>query len=176
MLRVFEDDLQLPDGSHLKNFLRVAPQGERPNFVTGVAVLPVYDNGAMGLILNNRHLIESDIWEVPRGFIDEGETPVEAALRELEEETGLVCGPGDIHSLGLIAPEPGILASRNHLFFAINCVNKRPFIPNELGHLDFRSFDRVEIDRMILKSEIEDPCTIAAYHKYVHSHAGVGEK
>jgi putative (di)nucleoside polyphosphate hydrolase len=28
-------------------------------------------------------------WQLPQGGIDEGETPVEAAWRELEEETGL---------------------------------------------------------------------------------------
>ena len=31
----------------------------------------------------------SDAWQMPQGGVDEGETPLDAALRELEEETGI---------------------------------------------------------------------------------------
>lgn len=33
--------------------------------------------------------MDSPAWQMPQGGIDEGETPVEAALRELREETGV---------------------------------------------------------------------------------------
>ncbi len=39
-------------------------------------------------------------WALPGGRLDDGETPVGAALRELAEEVGLVRGPGDV--LGLL--------------------------------------------------------------------------
>ncbi|MBC5764005.1 NUDIX hydrolase [Ramlibacter albus] len=35
-------------------------------------------------------------WALPGGRMDEGETPEQAALRELEEELGLRLGPGDV--------------------------------------------------------------------------------
>jgi 8-oxo-dGTP pyrophosphatase MutT (NUDIX family) len=35
-------------------------------------------------------------WALPGGRCDEGETPAEAALRELHEELGLELGPGDV--------------------------------------------------------------------------------
>src|ERR1700730_7165219 len=43
-------------------------------------------------------------WALPGGRCDEGETPVEAALRELHEELGLELGPKDV--LGLLDDYP----------------------------------------------------------------------
>ena len=33
-----------------------------------------------------------DRWDLPKGHVDPGETPLEAAFRELEEETGIMAG------------------------------------------------------------------------------------
>ena len=43
-------------------------------------------------------------WALPGGRCDAGETPVEAALRELHEELGLKLGPADV--LGLLDDYP----------------------------------------------------------------------
>ena len=43
-------------------------------------------------------------WALPGGRCDEGETPIEAALRELHEELGLELGPDDV--LGLLDDYP----------------------------------------------------------------------
>jgi 8-oxo-dGTP pyrophosphatase MutT (NUDIX family) len=43
-------------------------------------------------------------WALPGGRCDEGETPVEAALRELHEELGMALGPDDV--LGLLDDYP----------------------------------------------------------------------
>ena len=37
-----------------------------------------------------------DAWQMPQGGVDEGETPVEAALRELGEETGISAGSVEV--------------------------------------------------------------------------------
>lgn len=44
---------------------------------------------AKGLIFTGERLDTPGAWQMPQGGIDAGETPREAALRELEEETGL---------------------------------------------------------------------------------------
>jgi len=43
-------------------------------------------------------------WALPGGRCDSGETPIEAALRELQEELGLALGPGSV--LGLLDDYP----------------------------------------------------------------------
>lgn len=42
-----------------------------------------------GLVFAGQRLDTPDAWQMPQGGIDEGEAPLEAALRELGEETGV---------------------------------------------------------------------------------------
>lgn len=53
-----------------------------------VAVIVERDGRVLG-VRQRRPAIDRDTWELPAGLIDPGETPEEAASRELAEETGL---------------------------------------------------------------------------------------
>jgi ADP-ribose pyrophosphatase YjhB (NUDIX family) len=48
----------------------------------------------LGLLIGRRDLKDAPgkriLWSLPKGHIEEGETPEEAALREVQEETGIV--------------------------------------------------------------------------------------
>lgn len=161
---VFFDHIEWTDGQRVEDYLVVAPYSKTGDLVAGVSVLPVIDS-RFGLIRVYRHAIGDYAWEVPRGFIDEGETALISALRELREETGLICREEDMRSLGVITPEAGTLAARLHLFGAFNCVQTRPFEAAEFGHKDFCFFDATEISAMIKSSKIQDPSTLVAYFK-----------
>ena len=54
----------------------------------GVIVFHRSEEGCRFLLLLSR-LTKRPLWEFPKGGVDAGETVTEAALRELEEETGL---------------------------------------------------------------------------------------
>lgn len=151
-------------GSEVRDYLVVAPKNAGKNLVTGVAILPIAD-GQVGLIRIYRPAIRAYSWEIPHGFVDEGEDEATSALRELLEETGLVADPGCIPSLGYITPDTGVLAARVHLFLAEACYATQP-IQRELGLREFRLFPFEEMEKMIARSEIQDTFTLAAWCKY----------
>ena len=136
--------------------------------MTGVAILPVVD-GNIGLLRVYRHAIRGDSWEIPRGFMEEGESDLTSALRELAEETGLACGRDQIKSLGLITPDAGVLAARVHVYAALHCIRIRPYAPREFGHREFRLFSSVALDELMIRSEIQDPCTLIARYKLLQT-------
>lgn len=71
------------------------------------------------LILNERHelfmahVTGSSHWDIPKGMKDEGESPLAAALRETQEETGVVVSAEGLIDLGEMAYLP---RKRLHLF------------------------------------------------------------
>jgi ADP-ribose pyrophosphatase len=106
------------------------------------------------------------LWEVPRGFIDEGETPEVAALRELKEETGLSCAPEHLIPLGLYAPEPSSFAARGALFAAMQCVGTLNVARDEIGVEEIHVVDHDRMDKLVSSGEIEDAGTLIAYYRY----------
>jgi 8-oxo-dGTP pyrophosphatase MutT (NUDIX family) len=65
--------------------------------------------------------------EIPAGLVDPGESPLQAAQRELEEETGYTAR--EWKSLGWSFPNPAFLTNRVHNFLARNAeraVSPRP--------------------------------------------------
>lgn len=84
--------------------------------VAGVAVLPLLSNGKIALNRNFRHATRSWEYELPRGALNMGEKPEQAALREVKEETGMVID--ELQWLGDIAPDSGLTNSVIPVFLA----------------------------------------------------------
>ncbi len=58
----------------------------RPDSVT---ILPFDEKGRLLLIKEYRHGFKKNVWFLPAGRVDKGESALEAAKRELREETGM---------------------------------------------------------------------------------------
>ncbi len=85
--------------------------------VDAAAIVAVHD-GDVVLVLQQRHPVDEKVLELPAGKVDAGETPLGAAMRELEEECGL--RGGDWRPLISFWTTPGFCDERMHLFLAEN--------------------------------------------------------
>ncbi len=54
-----------------------------------IGIVPIDDDGYTWLVRQYRYTLDQYTWEIPEGGCPVGETPLSAAQRELQEETGL---------------------------------------------------------------------------------------
>ena len=80
----------------------------------GVGILPVDNNGFCYLVKQFRYAADRVMLEIPAGICEENEKPADCALRELSEETGIVCH--HIADLGEFFLSPGYLTETLHIF------------------------------------------------------------
>jgi ADP-ribose pyrophosphatase len=151
-------------GYEVEDYLVVSPKNTGNNLVTGVAILTICD-GKIGLIRIYRPAIRDYSWEIPHGFVDEGESECTSAIRELLEETGMDFTGKTISSMGYITPDSGVLAARVHLYLA-NAPHTKAEVKTELGLREFRYFSEENFEAMIVNSKIQDTFTLAAWCKY----------
>lgn len=81
-----------------------------------VAILPRIDKDHICLIQNHRPIVNATLWEIPAGTLEPGEPPLQAAKRELAEETGYTAD--EWHPMSELIPSPGVLSEVIHLFMA----------------------------------------------------------
>lgn len=163
--RGYYDHLSDDKGNEVADYFVLESREPRADRITGVAVLPVLGDKLV-LIRVYRHPLGRELWEAPRGFIDAGENPAQAALRELTEETGLSCPPANLVPLGSYAPEPGTMAARGMLFAAIGCEGRPRGADDELGLGATAILDRAQVADLIQSGEIEDAGTLIVYYRF----------
>ena len=119
----------------------------------GAVVAAVKEDGCMIMVRQFRKPAERVMLEVPAGKIDEGETPEEAALRELKEETGYVAG--SIQKLTEMYPSVGYSEEVLHLFLCTNLTpGETDFDENEA--IDIEEYPIEQLFSMVMNGEIQD--------------------
>lgn len=85
--------------------------------------------------------------EIPAGIPEAGESPQEAAVRELREETGYTSSHWEY--LGWVSPNPAFLDNRSHHFLARNAVKT-----DELALDEGENLETAELSLEELREEI----------------------
>jgi 8-oxo-dGTP pyrophosphatase MutT (NUDIX family) len=138
------------------------PDGERIDYhavrLKHVAAAVVTDGEDRVLLMwRHRFLTDRWAWELPMGLIEPGESPAEAAAREVEEETGWrVSG---LEELVYSEPAAGIMDSAHHVFRATKAVRiGEPTERNESDRIEW--IPLADVPAMIARREIVSGITL----------------
>jgi ADP-ribose pyrophosphatase len=130
----------------------------------GSAVMMVMDDRRRVLLVRQYRLpARKSLWELPAGRLDPGETPLQAAKRELKEETGYLARRWT--KLVSYYASPGFVAEKMNIFLAED-LREGVATPMEDERIDTRWFTLREIEDGIRTGKIEDGKTIAALTAY----------
>lgn len=148
------DEVRLPDGKHAMREILEHPGG--------ACVICVRD-GKVALVRQFRYAYGEELLEIPAGKLQRGEDPLNAAKRELEEETGLIAD--SLELLLTLYPSPGYCDEKIYIYEAHGTAVGRQ-------HLDEDEFLSVvylpveEALEKVMRGEIKDSKTVAALLMY----------
>ena len=154
-IEVREDAVIRPDGElgiygvvHYKNI--------------AVGILPVEDE-FIYLVGQYRYPLDRYSWEIPEGGCASGEDPLQAAQRELEEETGLRAQHwtqmGEAHLSNSVSDERAV-------WFAATGLTQGAQRPEGTEQLNVRRVPFAEVLSMVLTGEITDALSLLAILNY----------
>lgn len=115
------DRLLMPNG-------HIHPEYYVLEYPTWVNVIAIDHDGRFIMVEQYRHGLDDIFTELVAGVAEEGETPLDAAKRELEEETGYIGGEWEL--LTVLSANPG---SQNNLSYSFIA---RGVVPRGSRHLD----------------------------------------
>jgi ADP-ribose pyrophosphatase len=127
----------------------------------GSAVMMAIDKKKRVLLVRQYRLpADRYLWELPAGKVDEGETPLQAAKRELIEETGYRARTWK--KMVSFYPSPGFVAEKMTIFQATD-LTEGVATPMDDERIESRWYTAREIGGMIQSGKIQDAKTIIGY-------------
>lgn len=142
---VVRERVELPTGRVLDDFYRIV----LPAFAM---VVPVTPAGEVVLVRGYKHGLRRVNLSPPAGLLEPGEDPLEAARRELFEETGYASD--DWAALGEYVVDGNRQCGTMHLFVARGAVPARPPRDDELEELDVELVSRDRVVEALRRGEI----------------------
>lgn len=122
-----------------------------------VCVYAEIDNEIL-LVKQFRYALNQELIELPAGKLENNENPIEAAIRELQEETGYLAE--NLQTMGIYYPSCGYLTEKIYLYKAVGLT----FVgenPDEDEYLDIIKINKNEFKKSVLDNSITDGKTVA---------------
>jgi ADP-ribose pyrophosphatase len=144
-------------------------QREIVEHAPGAAVVAVDADGQVLLVRQPRPAVGASVLELPAGLVDEGETPIECARRELAEETGYHAER--LEPLVEFYTSPGFCTERIHIYVATTLE------PVEAAHDEDEELELVRLPvaeaiQRVLEDEISDAKTVTGLLAYYRMSSG----
>jgi ADP-ribose pyrophosphatase len=162
LIKLFEDTLDLDGEDNI--YIRAI----RRNYST---IVPFISKNELLVIRSYRHLVDSVQLEAPSGYIEDGESPDQAAKRELEEETGYEAKK--IVSLGYYTLDYSMFEQKGNVFAAYDLINNIEEKRKQLRKMEKIEIDIItvhEIKQLLSEGKILNAASIVAFHKALDYH------
>ncbi|HVP81196.1 MAG TPA: NUDIX hydrolase [Thermodesulfobacteriota bacterium] len=150
---VYQEQVQLPSGRVLDDFYRV----ECRDFV---AVVASTATDHLVMVRCYKHGMGEVVLSVPAGYMEQGETPLTAAQRELLEETGYAAA--EWKQLGSFVVDGNRYCNTMHLFLAKEVQWVKPCNTDETEEVQVELVSSRWVAEAIRKGEIHHLVTVSA--------------
>ncbi len=151
------DHVKLPTGVEMEEFYVL----EYPEFCN---VIAIDKDGKYLLERQYRHAQKLTAYEIPAGCVEKGEDPMEAAKRELYEETGYARGTWS-HVM-TISPNAGACTNYSHTYLAIGVEKVSTQHLEATEDIKVELFDELKVIEMLKKDEFHQAMMAAPLWKY----------
>jgi len=158
-LYVYEDKFDL------NGIEKIYIRGIRKDYST---IVPFISKDEILIIKSYRHLVDSIEIEVPSGYIDEGETAEQAAIRELKEETGYKAK--DIISIGSYTLDYSMFKQKGNIFMAYGLNKEQEQSLGIMEKIDVEIIKIKEIEKLLLQGRISNAASIVAFYRALDYH------
>ncbi len=158
IIDLYEDQMKLPDGRQ-----------EKYDFIKhkgAAAVVPVMDDGRILMVHQYRNAIDCYTVEIPAGGLNDiAEPTLDAAHRELEEETGYYADKSDLEPLISLYTTVAFCNEKIDIYVAKNLRKTAQHLDDD-EYIDVEAFSIDELTKMVFENQITDSKTIAALMAY----------
>jgi ADP-ribose pyrophosphatase len=138
------------------------------DFLNWVTIIALKEDGQVLLVRQYRQGLDEVTRELPGGAVHLNEPAIEAAKRELLEETGHI--GVDWIDLGIVQPNPAIQTNLCHVFLAKDCRKIASPSLDPLEELEVESVSLQELFWLVEQGEIRHSLVLSALllgHKYL---------
>lgn len=129
-----------------------------------VNVIPITPDDLIVLIRQYRHGTREITLEIPGGIVEPGDSPEEAARRELREETGFE--GAEMVSIGRVHPNPAFLNNHCFTYVARDVVRTGTQTQDEKEDIEVLLRPASEIPDLIRQGQITHSLILAAFYRF----------
>jgi ADP-ribose pyrophosphatase len=158
-INLYEDTLDV-NGKE-KIYIR----GVRKDYST---VVPFISSDEILIIKSYRHIVDSVEIEVPSGYIDEGESAKQAAVRELGEETGY--SAKDVISIGSYTLDYSMFEQKGNIFIAYGLSKEQEQSLGVMERIETETKKVKEIEKLLSEGRISNAASIVALYRALDYH------